>query len=98
MPTIICQLRLRTGSPISRRQARDPPPAKYHGVAVEGFADALFAGAVVAIIRVAVPDPDPEMVSGEGLPKLRTGRSCAPAGLEIIVAVKGTLPAKPQWA
>ena len=35
------------------------------------------------------------MLSGAVEPKLKTGRFCAPAGLEVMAAVKDTMPVKP---
>jgi hypothetical protein len=51
--------------------------------------------AVVVMVSVAVPPP--ELVTFTGLvePKLKPGRFCAPAGLDVIAAVNETLPAKP---
>jgi hypothetical protein len=46
---------------------------------------------------VSVAVPPPELVTFTGLvePKLKPGRFCAPAGLDVIAAVNETLPAKP---
>ena len=51
--------------------------------------------AVVEMVNVAVPALVPLMFTGVVEPKLKVGRSCAPAGLEVTVAVSATLPVKP---
>ena len=52
-------------------------------------------GAVVVMVSVAVPAVVPVMETGLVEPKLRVGRSCAPDGLVVTVAVRATLPVKP---
>ena len=46
-------------------------------------------------MRIAVPIPAPVMLTGVIEPKLKVGGYCAPAGLEVMVAVSATLPVKP---
>ena len=60
-----------------------------------GWTSAPLVAAVVPIVSVAVPAPVPEMATGLVEPKLRVGRSCAPAGLEVTAAVSATLPVNP---
>ena len=50
--------------------------------------------AVVEMVRIAVPALVPEMTTGVVEPKLKVGRSWAPVGLEVIAAVRATLPVK----
>lgn len=52
-------------------------------------------GAVVEMVRVAVPEVVPVMLTGLVKPKLKVGRYWAPEGLEVIAAASATLPAKP---
>jgi predicted component of type VI protein secretion system len=47
------------------------------------------------MVNVAVPALVPLMLTGVVEPKLKVGRSWAPAGLEVTVAVSATLPVKP---
>ena len=47
------------------------------------------------MVRVAVPALVPLMLTGVVEPKLKVGRSWAPAGLEVTRAVRVTLPVKP---
>ena len=60
-----------------------------------GSSRALLVAAVVDMVRVAVPPAALVMVTGLVEPKPRVGRYCAPVGLEVIAAVKTTLPVKP---
>jgi hypothetical protein len=55
----------------------------------------LDEGPVVEIVRVALPGLVPVMLTGLVFPKVKTGRSCAPAGLEVIEAINATLPENP---
>jgi hypothetical protein len=52
-------------------------------------------GAVVEIVRVAVPAEAFVMLTGVVEPKLKVGRSCAPVGVLVTAAVSATLPVKP---
>ena len=52
-------------------------------------------GAVVMMVRTAVPEVMPEMLTGLVEPKLNEGGFLAPLGLEVIAAVNVTLPVKP---
>ena len=47
------------------------------------------------MVRMAVPGLVPLMLTGVFEPKRKVGRSWAPAGLEVTVAVSPTLPVKP---
>jgi hypothetical protein len=47
------------------------------------------------MVRVAIPLPEPVIVTGLVEPKLRVGGYWAPEGLEVTVAVRATLPVKP---
>jgi hypothetical protein len=49
----------------------------------------------VVIIKVADPELAPVMSTGFVEPKLKVGRSPAPLGLEVMMAVSITLPVKP---
>ena len=60
-----------------------------------GRSSALVAFAVVEIVRVAVPTPEPVILTGVVVPKLKVGRYCALAGLEARAAVNTTFPVKP---
>jgi hypothetical protein len=50
---------------------------------------------VVEIVRMAVSGAAPEMPTGLEEPKLKVGRSRAPAGLEVMAATNATLPVNP---
>ena len=82
--------------PINRMPARVAPPVAYHRGEPDRLRsiDALLA-AVVEIVSVAVPAAVPLMFTGVVDPKLNVGRSVAPAGLDVITAVKVTSPVKP---
>ena len=47
------------------------------------------------MVRTAVPDPEPLMTTGFVEPKLSVGGSCAPAGLDVMVAVNSMEPVNP---
>ena len=51
--------------------------------------------AVVKMVRVAVSVDVPVILTGLVEPKLTVGESSAPAGLDVITAVKATLPVHP---
>jgi len=90
----------RLGTPNRIRQARAAPPVAYHGpprrdIGRCGKTSAAALEAVVAIVSVAVTADVPLMETGEVVPKLKVGRSCAPVGLLVIAAVKTTLPVNP---
>jgi hypothetical protein len=81
---------------MNRRQANAAPVAEYQRTpgrsgAVRAPADA----AVVAMVRVAIPAVVPVMLTGLVEPKLSVGKSCAPDGLDVMAAVRATLPVKP---
>jgi len=81
---------------MSRIQARAAPPSVYHGNprCIGLTSDALVAD-VVLTVRVAVPELEPLMLTGVVKPKLKVGGYWAPAGLDVMVAVKATLPVNP---
>ena len=60
-----------------------------------GYVRAALVGAVVLMVRVAVPAVVPVMLTGLVEPKLNVGRYSAPDGLDVIAAVSATLPVKP---
>lgn len=96
IPSIVRQLRRRTGMPKSKRQARVAPPVTYQGSPGRlGKTSELLLAAVVVIVRVAVPAVVPVMVTGVVGPKLKVGGYWAPVGLDVTVAVSATLPMKP---
>jgi hypothetical protein len=78
-------------------QASETPPAKYHEpLRFSARVIALVVGPVVAIVMVAVTALVPERLTGLVEPKLTVGKSAAPLGLDAIVAVRTTLPVKPE--
>ena len=82
--------------PKSNRQARAAPPAAYHGVQGRlGRTKAELVGAVVEMVRVAVPAVMPVMFTVPVEPKLNVGGYTAPVGLEVTAAARVTLPVKP---
>jgi hypothetical protein len=90
------QFRRRTGKPNRRMQASVALPAAYHGVPGRcGRARNALDGAVVDIVRVAVPAVAPVRLTGLVEPKARVGRYCALAGAVVIAAVNATLPVRP---
>jgi hypothetical protein len=96
MANRFCHFRRRAGSPKRRTQARVALPAAYHEVPGRwGLARNALDGAVVDIVRVAVPAVAPVRFTGLVEPKARVGRYCAPAGMVVIAAVNPTLPVKP---
>lgn len=95
MPSSVRKRRRRAGMPKRRRQASAAPPWYQRMPGSAGWAKAVVLGAVVVMVRVAVPAVVPVMETGLVEPKLRVGRSCAPEGLEARVAVRATLPVKP---
>jgi hypothetical protein len=81
--------------PKSSKQASVAPPT-YQGTPERlGDARAVLVAGVVEMVRVAVPDAVPAMVTGLVEPKLKVGKSWSPAGLEVTAAVSATLPVKP---
>ena len=95
-PSMLRHFRRLAGTPIKSRQARAAPPSTYHGISRSlGRAEALVDGAVVLMVRVAVPAPAPVIFTGVVAPKLKVGESCAPEGPEVIEAVNATLPVNP---
>jgi hypothetical protein len=96
MPTMVRQLRRRTGMQKSRRQASaDPPVAYQRPKGRAGYSTALLVFAVVEKVSVAVAALSPVMLTGLLEPKLKTGEYSAPEGLEVIAAVSATLPLNP---
>ncbi len=85
--------------PNNSTQARTPPPPATQGTPSGARLSALQAppltGAVVEMVRVAVPAAAPVMLTGVVEPKLSVGRCTAPAGLVAITALSATLPVKP---
>ena len=57
--------------------------------------NAALVAAVVEMVSVALPPVVPVMLTGVVPPKLSVGKSCAPAGLEVMAAVSTTLPVNP---
>ena len=56
---------------------------------------AALVGAVVEIVRTAIPGEVLERFTGAAEPKLNVGGFWAPAGLDVTAAVRATLPVKP---
>jgi hypothetical protein len=82
--------------PKNSKQARAAPPAAYHeGLRELGYTRVAVVAAVVETVRAAVPAVVPLMLTGVVDPKLKVGGYCAPAGLDVRVAVNTTLPVKP---
>jgi hypothetical protein len=81
---------------MNRMQARAAPPSVYQGNprCIGLTSDALVAG-VVYMVRVAVPELDPVMLTGVVEPKLKVGGYWALAGADVIAAVSATLLVKP---
>ena len=93
---MVRQLRRRAGMPTRRMQARTAPLPVYQRVpGRSGHVSALELDAEVDTASVAVPAVAPVMLTGLVEPKLRVGVSCAPLGLEVMAAVRATLPVKP---
>ena len=83
--------------PNSNTQESTAPPPSNHGNLL-GLAlapEQLDVGAVVLMVRVAVPAVLPAMLTGLVEPKLSVGMSIAPVGLEVTAAVSTTLPVNP---
>src|ERR1700686_2256230 len=96
-PSLVRLLRPRTGMPMpkSRTKAKVVPPAAYQRTPGRaGYARAPLVAAVVEMVRVAVPAL-PVIITGLVEPKLNVGRSLAPVGMNVIAAVRATLPVKP---
>jgi len=93
---MVLHLRRRAGMPMSRMQASAAPPSVCHGNPwCSGLYSKALVAAVVEMVRVAVPELVPVMLTGVVEPKLKVGGYCAPAGLEVMAAVSATLPVKP---
>jgi hypothetical protein len=76
MPSMARHLRRRTGMPNSSTQARVAPPAADHGSPILfGCTSAALVGAVVVMVRVAMPGLAPLMLIGLVEPKLNVGGS-----------------------
>ena len=79
-------------------QASTPPPRENRRDAGRaGTVSAALIGAVVLMVRTAVPAPVPVIITGFVAPKLSVGRSCAPVGLEVRAAVNSIVPVKPLF-
>lgn len=89
------QRRLR-GIQTRSKQARIAPPPYQRPPRRFGLTNELEVAAVVEIVSVADPAVVPERLTGLVEPKLSLGGSCALAGLEVMAAVKVTLPVKPS--
>jgi hypothetical protein len=77
-------------------QEKTPPPAaSMREAPCIGNAKAALVGAVVLIVRTAVLVPPLVTVTGFVAPKLNVGGSCAPAGLDVMVAANSMVPVKP---
>ena len=71
---MVRQLRRRAGIPKSNRQASAAPLAAYQGAPGRfGQDKALLVAAVVVMVRVAVPELVPAMLTGLVEPKLKVG-------------------------
>ena len=79
-------MKARAALPTARQRT---PPGR-----IERSIEAIVA-AVVETVRIAVPAAAPLIDTGLVVPKLSVGESCAPAGLEVIAAVRATAPANP---
>ena len=91
-----CHLRLRVGLPESSRKPRAAPPAGSQGIPWRfGSAIAVPVPAVVEMVRIADLADVPVILNGLVEPKLKVGGSTAPGGLDVITAVKATLPVHP---
>lgn len=76
--------------------ARVIPPKAYHRICWRpGVVSALWDLGVEDIVKIAVAGAVPVMLAGLVEPKLSVGKSLAPAGLDVSVAVSATLPVKP---
>lgn len=77
-------------------KARVAPPAEYQRTSWRaGYARAAFTAGVVEIVRVAVTAFAPVIFAGLLEPKLNVGGFWAPVGLDVMAAVRATLPVKP---
>jgi hypothetical protein len=82
--------------PKSRQQTRTVPPAANQRIPWRwGSASELVVGAVLVMVRVAVPAVALVISTGLVVPKLSVGGSCEPVGLDVTEAVIATLPVKP---
>src|ERR1700692_524100 len=81
--------------PKIRTKAKVVPPAVYQRTpGLAGYRRAPLVAAVVEMVRLAVPAV-PVILTGLVEPKLNMGRSLAPVGMDVIAAVRATLPIKP---
>lgn len=96
MPTIARQFRRRLGIQKNSRQASaDPSVAYQRPDGRAGYSTAPEVAAVVVMVSVAVAALAPEMLTGLLDPKLKLGGYWAPLGLDVIAALRVTLPVKP---
>jgi hypothetical protein len=96
IPSVKPRRLLRVGMANNTRHPRDTPAALTQKVRPRvGSVKALFVAAVVEIVSVAAPAFALGILTGLVDPKLKVGGSCAPVGLDVIVAVNTTLPVKP---
>ncbi len=97
-PSVASQLRRFDRIPKSSTKARAALPAAYRRIPFGwGRARALFVGAVVVTVSVAVTADAPLIITGVVDPKLSVGGYCAPLGLPVTEAESETLPVKPPF-
>jgi hypothetical protein len=86
----------RIGISKSKIQARKAPlEVSQRPSGFQGLLTAMFAGAVVVTVRVAVAGLAPVITTGLVEPKLKVGKLTAPLGLDVIAALSVTEPVKP---
>ena len=94
-PSRVRQRRRCEGLMRSSRHARTAPPAGSQGPGAGLASAVVVVVAVVATVRVAVPEAVPVIETGVVAPKLRVGALTAPAGEVVTAAVRATLPVNP---
>ena len=92
---MVLHLRCRSGNPRNNRHVNTAPPLYQRVTMRIGSLISLLAGAVVAIVSMAVAACAPVMFTVLLEPKLRLGRNWAPSGDDVMLAVIVTLPVKP---
>jgi hypothetical protein len=97
IPSKARNLRRRAGMPNSNTQTRTvlPPANQGNPFGPTLAEEQLENGAVVEMVRVAVPTVLPVMLTGLAEPKVSVGVSMAPAGLALTTALSATLPVNP---
>src|SRR5579863_599768 len=75
--------------------AAPPPRASQRFPGCRGYSNALRTGAVVEIVRIALPGFALVMLTVFVVPKLRMGGSTAPDGLLVTAALSVTVPVNP---